>query len=97
MSLSPEDCAAIAARVVELLRAEPLPLPSAASEDVLSPTEVVLTRAEAMAYVKRHSEGAFSDWCRRWGVYAAIRGRYSRQRLEVALDREARETGRGIA
>lgn len=85
MKLDPEDHQAIAACVVDMLRAQPLPAEQ---------TTDVLTRDEAKAFVKRASEGAFSDWCRRWGVHAAIRGRYNRQRLQIALQREAAETGR---
>jgi hypothetical protein len=87
VKLDAEDHAAIAAEVVALLREQPLPAVADLGGDVL-------TREEAKLLVKRSSEGAFCAWCRRWGVHAKIRGRYSRQRLEVALEREARETGR---
>ncbi len=78
-------CRRTAELVIEQLRATPLPAAPMASPDVL-------TRAEAMAYTKRNSTTAFCMWCRKWGVKAGIRGRYSRQRLDVALDREARRS-----
>lgn len=56
----------------------------------MATTADVLTRAEAMAYVKRNSPAAFCEWCQKWGVKAASRGRYSRQRLDIAIDKEAR-------
>lgn len=70
--------------VLRELRAQPVIVPLQTSD--------VLTRDEAKAYVKKISEGAFSEWCARWGVKPAIRGRYSRARLDVALDREARKS-----
>ena len=76
MTLTAEDHRAIAVQVVELLRAP------AATEDVL-------TRPEARAYVKRPSEGAFCEWCQKWGVSPRSRGRYSRAKLDLALEREA--------
>ncbi len=76
----------IARRVVELLRETPLTMAPA-----VAVTSDVLTRTEAMAYVKRRSEGAFCEWCQKWGVKPADRGRYSRSRLDVALAREARK------
>lgn len=53
-------------------------------------SERILTRAEARAFVKRQSEAAFCDWCKKWRVRPANRGRYSRDQLALALDREAR-------
>jgi hypothetical protein len=88
MTLDPNS-EAIAQRtaeiVLEALRAGPL-APAAVT------TSEVLTRTEAMAYVKKNSEGAFCEWCKKWGVKAANRGRYNRTRLDVALDREARKS-----
>lgn len=71
----PPEHEAIAQRVVELLR------------DL--PTPDVMTRREAMVYVKRRSEGAFCEWCQRWRVKPVSRGRYSRNVLDLALAREA--------
>jgi hypothetical protein len=68
----------IAQRVAELLRPR---------------EDAILNRAEAMAYVKRRSEGAFSKWCRTYRVKPYHRGRYSRQQLDVALSFEARKRG----
>jgi anti-sigma-K factor RskA len=67
-----------ARRVVELQTAQP------------AKTGDVLTRSEARAYTKRNSEAAFCDWCARWGVKPAFRGRYSKTRLDLALNRESR-------
>lgn len=77
VELSETTIERLAQRVAELLRAAP----PAARPDVL-------TRAEAKAYIKRPSEGAFVAWCKRWKVRPASRGRYSRPTLDLALDRE---------
>lgn len=53
----------------------------------------ILTRAEAKAYVKRPSEGAFSEWCHENHVKPYRRGRYSKSQLDLALSREARKRG----
>lgn len=82
ISLDPQTIELIAQRTAELVRAP-----------AVQQTPVVLTRAEAKAYVKRRSEGAFCEWCQRWQVRAAFRGRYSRSHLDVALQREARARG----
>jgi len=49
----------------------------------------ILTRAEAMKYVRRSSHAAFSAWCSKWRVRAEGRGRWSKARLDLALSREA--------
>lgn len=49
----------------------------------------ILTRAEAMKYVRRSSDAAFSEWCAKWHVRAEGRGRWSKARLDLALAREA--------
>jgi hypothetical protein len=49
----------------------------------------ILTRAEAMKYVRRSSHAAFSEWCSKWHVRAEGRGRWSKARLDLALAREA--------
>jgi len=76
--ISTEDIEAIARRVVELQAEQSMR------------NERVLTRAEARAYVKRESEAAFHDWCKRWRIKAAVHGRYSRDQLDLALERESR-------
>lgn len=78
-------CRRTAELVIEAMKATPLPTAPMANKDVL-------TRAEAMAYVKKNSTTAFCVWCRKWGVRPGVRGRYSRQRLDVVLDREARKS-----
>jgi hypothetical protein len=69
----------IAQRVVELMRAAPA-IPSTGS---------MLTLAEAIAYTKRPSAWAFYKWARLWRVKSKTRGRYSRQDLDRALERES--------
>jgi hypothetical protein len=80
---------ALAQRTAELVieRLKSVSLNAAPAE-----TQEVLTRTEAMHYVKKRSEGAFCEWCQRWGVKPRQRGRYSRTRLDLALDRERRAT-----
>lgn len=77
--ISEQDIEAIARRVVELQRQTTLPQ-----------SERILTRSEARAYVKRHSEAAFCDWCKKWRIKPFSRGRYSRDQLDLALERESR-------
>lgn len=48
----------------------------------------VLTRDEARAYTKSVSDSAFDRWCARWRVTSSSRGRYARQNLDLALERE---------
>lgn len=52
-------------------------------------TDEILTRAEAMHYTKNRSQAAFTAWCKRWGVRATDRGRWSLHRLDLGLQREA--------
>lgn len=64
-------------------------LPQTIGVTVLPATPHILTRAEAMAYVKVRSQGAFCAWCHRWRVRPQSRGRYSKVVLDLALSREA--------
>lgn len=50
----------------------------------------VMTRAEAMAFVRRKSDRAFGRWCKKWRVRSVSHGRYSRTQLNMALNKEAR-------
>lgn len=84
--LAPESVDALARRIVELQQAA-----NEAAQPELVTTGEILTRTEAMAYVKRTSEGAFSAWCKTWRVKPWRRGRYSRTQLNVALSHEARK------
>jgi hypothetical protein len=78
MILTSEDHAAIADLVVAKLGAIRRPSP-------------VLTRTEAIAHVGKKSDSAFDAWCQKMSVTAcAGRGRYSRARLDRALDLESR-------
>lgn len=51
----------------------------------------ILTRAEAMRYVRRSSKGAFYAWLSRWYGPRGAQNRYSKTRLDLALAREAGE------
>lgn len=79
--LAPEDIPEIAAAIVNCLRqaglftARPAP---------------VLTLAEATVFVKKRSSRAFYNWDRKFGPCSCGQGRYSRERLERGLEREAR-------
>jgi len=79
MRLDAEDIEAIAQRTAELIG------------QGAQFTEEIMTRAEAMAYAKRNSDAAFSDWCREWHVKPYRRGRYSKTQLDHALQRESRK------
>jgi hypothetical protein len=74
----PQIVEAVAAKVLEMMRAPALV------------TDEVMTRSEAMLYVKRRSVGSFHNWCHEFHVKAYRRGRYSRTHLDIALDRESR-------
>ena len=50
--------------------------------------EVILTRAEAIAYVKLGSRSALQRWCAKWNVPA--NRRYPKTQLDRGLEREAR-------
>lgn len=49
----------------------------------------ILTRTEAMRYVRRTSTQAFHDWVARWYGPRGAKNRYSKTRLDLALAREA--------
>jgi hypothetical protein len=51
----------------------------------------ILTRTEAMRYVRRSSKGAFYAWLARWYGPRGAQNRYSKTRLDLALAREAGE------
>ncbi|HKB90286.1 MAG TPA: hypothetical protein VKC60_07185 [Opitutaceae bacterium] len=51
-------------------------------------TSVILTRAEAIEYVKKRSNSSFDRWVSKWGVRSSAHGRYSRAHLDLALARE---------
>lgn len=50
----------------------------------------VLTFAEAMALARKRSADAFYSWDKKFGPTSCGHGRYSRERIERALDRESR-------
>lgn len=51
----------------------------------------VMTLAEAKEFVKRPSTSAFRRWDERFGPTSCGHGRYSRERLERGLEREAKK------
>lgn len=75
--LDAADIEAIARRTAELVR------------DVQIAPASVMTRKEAMAYVRRTSTQAFHDWAARWYGPRGAKNRYSKSRLDLALAREA--------
>lgn len=54
----------------------------------------VLTGNEAAVYVKCRSYRAFTAWCSRWHVHSCGQKRYARTKLDMGLDREARNVRR---
>lgn len=84
MILTAEDHSAIAAQVVAQLGEIRRPSP-------------VLNRDEAMKHTGRFSSSAFHRWCQKMSVSPSAHGRYSRARLDKALDLEARGHGRVAA
>lgn len=66
-----------AERVVELVR------------DLQTQNKAIMTRTEAMRYVRRTSTQAFHDWVARWYGPRGAKNRYSKTRLDLALAREA--------
>jgi len=51
----------------------------------------VLTLAEAMALTKKGCDESFYKWARKWASDASCgHGRYSRERIERGLEKEAR-------
>lgn len=82
----------VAQRTAELLRpmiVAEVRLAMREQSQASAPTPEVLTLAEAVAYTKRPSAWAFYQWARRWRVKSKTRGRYSRQDLDRALERES--------
>ena len=77
---------AIAQRTAELVNAGKVTVVAGSGFYGSSP---ILTRREAMKYVRRNSTQAFSEWAARWGCRAEMRGRWSKTRLDLALAREA--------
>lgn len=79
VDLSDDAVARIARAVVELQAQQNAPK-----------TGQILTRAEARQYVKRPSDAAFCEWCKKWSVKPFNRGRYSKAHLDRALENESR-------
>lgn len=51
----------------------------------------ILTLKEALAVAKKNSEDAFYRWDAKFGPTSCGHGRYSRARIERALEKEARK------
>ena len=75
MTLDKQDIAAIAAAVKQ---AGP------------APTGLILTTAEAIAYVKKDSRQGFYAWAKAYGVERSGSDRYPIHRLDAGLQKEAR-------
>ena len=54
------------------------------------PTGLILTTAEAIAYVKKDSKSGFYAWAKAYGVERSGSDRYPIHRLDAGLAREAR-------
>lgn len=52
-------------------------------------TDKIMSRKEAMIYTRHRSNPAFTAWAKRWEIRTDSRGRWSRTRLDLALEREA--------
>lgn len=53
------------------------------------PVAPIMTRTEAMRYVRRTKTQSFHDWVARWYGPRGAKNRYSKTRLDLALAREA--------
>ncbi len=54
------------------------------------PTGLILTTAEAIAYVKKESKSGFYAWAKAYGVERSGSDRYPIHRLDAGLQKEAR-------
>ncbi len=54
------------------------------------PTGLILTTAEAIAYVKKDSKSGFYAWAKTYGVERSGSDRYPIHRLDAGLQKEAR-------
>ena len=54
------------------------------------PTGLILTTAEAIAYVKKESKSGFYAWAKAYGVERSGSDRYPIHRLDQGLAKEAR-------
>ena len=75
MTLDPQDIEAIAAAV---------------KQSGPAPTGLILTTAEAIAYVKKDSKSGFYAWAKAYGVERSGSDRYPIHRLDAGLQKEAR-------
>ena len=57
---------------------------------MISPTELILTRAEAMQRAKITSITPWKKWCKKWGCRSQSKNRYSLRAVDKAIEREAR-------
>lgn len=84
-TLAPADISAIAVQVAELFFAR-----YGAAIGGQRPA-AVLSLDEAVKFAGKRSRSAFQRWNKRFGPCDCGHGRYSRERLERALDRESRK------
>lgn len=62
---------------------------------MIAPTELILTRPEAMHRAKVTSVRSWVRWCATWGCRSQSRGRYSLLAVDKAIQREARLVAKG--
>lgn len=90
---APEPTTADLQQIADLLRLQGQAIDALARRVPAQPCPI-LTRPEAIRYVRTDSDSAFSRWCVRWHVRPCSQGRYARRQLDAALQREALGTRR---
>ena len=54
---------------------------------MINPTELILTRAEAMQRAKITNTTSWKRWCRQWGCRSQSKNRYSLRAVDKAIAR----------
>jgi len=57
---------------------------------MINPTELILTREEAMQRTKVTNIRSWARWCKQWGCRSQSKNRYSLRAVDKAIEREAR-------
>ncbi len=57
---------------------------------MINPTELILTREEAMQRAKITNIRSWARWCAQWGCRSQSRNRYSLRAVDKAIERAAR-------
>lgn len=57
---------------------------------MITPTELIPTRAEAMQRAKVTNVWSWVRWCKQWGCRSQSKNRYSLRAVDKAIQREAR-------